>query len=131
MNPEHWQKVKELLNEALDREPEERPAFLDNKCSDDIELRREVESLLESYEDADEVMERSVSTAAAAVSPAREPWADLRIGPYRIVEEIGRGGMGAVYRAVRADDAFRKQVAIKVVRRGMDHDFVLRRFRNE
>ena len=50
MNPERWQRVKELLNEALDREPDTRSAFLDANCHTDIELRREVESLLESYD---------------------------------------------------------------------------------
>jgi non-specific serine/threonine protein kinase/serine/threonine-protein kinase len=60
-----------------------------------------------------------------------EPLAGLRVGPYEIVREIGRGGMGAVYLATRADDEYQKQVAIKVVKRGMDTDFVLRRFREE
>ena len=60
-----------------------------------------------------------------------EPMAGRRIGPYAVVREIGRGGMGAVYLAVRADDEYKKEVAIKVVKRGMDTDVVLRRFREE
>ena len=60
-----------------------------------------------------------------------EPMAGRRIGPYAVVREIGRGGMGAVYLAVRADDEYEKEVAIKVVKRGMDTDVVLRRFREE
>jgi serine/threonine protein kinase/tetratricopeptide (TPR) repeat protein len=56
---------------------------------------------------------------------------DQNVGPYRLIREIGRGGMGAVYLAERADDEFRRQVAVKVVKRGMDTDFIVRRFRNE
>ena len=54
-----------------------------------------------------------------------------RLGAYRIEREIGRGGMGAVYEAIRVDNEFNKRVAIKLVKRGMDTDFILRRFRNE
>ena len=131
MNPDRWQRVKELLNEALERDPEQRSAFLDEHCAEDADLRSEVASLLSSFEDADDFMESKQPGGGSGFTPAREPWADMRIGPYRVVEEIGRGGMGTVYRAARADDAFRQQVAIKIVKRGMDHDFVLRRFRNE
>ncbi|HYP00493.1 MAG TPA: protein kinase, partial [Pyrinomonadaceae bacterium] len=67
----------------------------------------------------------------AATLKTDDPFVGMKIGPYRVIEEIGHGGMGTVFRAVRADDAYRKQVAIKVVRRGMDHDFVLQRFRHE
>ena len=55
----------------------------------------------------------------------------VRIGPYRLVKELGRGGMGTVYLAVRSDDAFQKRVALKVLKRGMDTDAIVRRFRNE
>jgi non-specific serine/threonine protein kinase/serine/threonine-protein kinase len=60
-----------------------------------------------------------------------EPMAGQRVGPYEVVREIGRGGMGAVYLAIRADDEYKKEVAIKVVKRGMDTEVVLRRFREE
>jgi non-specific serine/threonine protein kinase/serine/threonine-protein kinase len=60
-----------------------------------------------------------------------EPGLDDRIGPYRLVRELGRGGMGAVYLAVRADDAFQKRVAVKILKRGIDTDAVVSRFRNE
>ncbi|HYO80365.1 MAG TPA: protein kinase, partial [Bryobacteraceae bacterium] len=133
MNPDRWTRVKELLSETLELQPEQRAAFLTRQCGADNDLKAEVESLLDCYDEADEFMESSQRVTAAAVASAAglDPYTDARIGPYRVVEEIGRGGMGTVYRAVRADDAFRKQVAIKIVRRGMDHDFILRRFRNE
>jgi Tol biopolymer transport system component/tRNA A-37 threonylcarbamoyl transferase component Bud32 len=132
MKPERWQHVKELLNEALNRAPADRVAFIDEHCAGDTELRAEVVSLLESHEEADDFMETPVVNAGnVAPSPAVDRYSGMRIGPYRVVDEIGRGGMGAVYKAVRADDAYRKEVAIKLVKRGMDHDYVLRRFRNE
>src|SRR5213075_1015051 len=60
-----------------------------------------------------------------------DPMIGRRLAAYRIVREIGRGGMGAVYEATRADKEFSKRVAIKLVKRGMDTDFILRRFRKE
>src|SRR5204863_9694351 len=60
-----------------------------------------------------------------------DPLVGRRVGSYRVVREVGRGGMGAVYLAERADSAFHKRVAVKVVKRGMDTDFILRRFRHE
>jgi eukaryotic-like serine/threonine-protein kinase len=60
-----------------------------------------------------------------------EPMAGKRVGPYEVVREIGRGGMGAVYLAIRADDEYKKEVAIKIVKRGMDTEVVLQRFREE
>jgi eukaryotic-like serine/threonine-protein kinase len=56
---------------------------------------------------------------------------DVRVGPYRLIRELGRGGMGAVYLGVRDDDAFQKRVAVKVLKRGMDTEAIVRRFRHE
>jgi serine/threonine protein kinase/tetratricopeptide (TPR) repeat protein len=131
MTPELWQRVQALLDEALQAEPSARSAYLDQACSGEPSLRREVESLIAAHENAADFMER----------PAEESFADLcesdpasrageRIGHYRLLEEIGRGGMAAVYRAVRVDD-FEQQVAVKLVKRGLDTEFVLARFRSE
>src|ERR1044072_6825444 len=70
-------------------------------------------------------------TIALSDEEQKELLQESNIGPYRIIRRIGQGGMGAVYLAARDDDQFKKQVAIKLIRRGMDSDFVLRRFRNE
>ncbi len=69
------------------------------------------------------------TTAAGAISPDVGP--DGRLGPYRLIREIGHGGMGSVYLGVRDDDAFQKRVAIKVLKRGMDTESIVRRFRHE
>jgi len=132
MTPERWQQIKETFSAAVDREPNEQAAFLDNACADDAVLRRDVESLL-AYDGSD------LRFAEAPAQLATELLADhhdqsmrgRRIGPYVVLGEIGRGGMGTVYLARRADDRYQKQVAIKVIKRGMDTDAILLRFRNE
>jgi serine/threonine protein kinase/tetratricopeptide (TPR) repeat protein len=127
-----WQRVKEVLADALMREPAARADFLDHACQADRELRREVEALLASHDDAGEYLSRGPEidpAGARAVLEYGEP--ARRVGPYRILGMIARGGMGTVYRAVRDDDAFEKIVALKLVRAGAGSDFVERRFRQE
>ena len=121
MTPERYQEVKRVLEAALEKRPDERTTFLTGACGDDPELRREVDSLL----GASDAVGDFLAQAALEGLPAS------RLGPYRVFEEIGRGGMGAVYRAVRDDDQYQQEVAIKVVKRGMDTDAVLERFRYE
>src|SRR5918992_3416730 len=142
MSPERWQQVEEIFSEAVDLPAgEERAALLDARCGADAELRREVENLLRADEEAGEFIAqpafdvRAVThierEAQAAAAEMETPMTGRRIGNYKVVREIGRGGMGSVYLAVRADDEYHKRVAIKLVKRGMDTDFVLKRFRNE
>jgi non-specific serine/threonine protein kinase/serine/threonine-protein kinase len=131
MNAERWQRVKQLLDSAIALEAGERSAFLDRACDGDAELRREIDSLLSSHEQAGTgFLKTPVANlkSMAAAPPAR---AGRVIGPYRIVEEIGHGGMGEVYRAVRADGQYTKEVAVKLVRGGFDSRSVQERFRNE
>jgi eukaryotic-like serine/threonine-protein kinase len=140
MRPERWKIVEQLLEAALDQPSAARPAFLSQACNGDDELRREVESLLDADEHAGsfiaEPLLASLPTVPHEHSDATDE-ADLpaligkRIGAYKIERELGRGGMGAVYLAVRADNVFQKRVAVKIVKRGMDTDFILRRFRRE
>lgn len=129
MDPENWQHVERLFLEAADLQPEEQRTFLDAACGGDAELRAEIESLLASDRRNGEAIVRAVEGEAAMLLD--DPLSGDRVGPYRIVREIGRGGMGAVFLAVRDDDEYRKQVAIKVVKPGMDTAEVLGRFRHE
>jgi serine/threonine protein kinase len=127
-----WQQIKAVLSAALEVDPAARAAYLDEACADDSALRLEVEDLLE-FEDDPEGAELE-SAAIALVGPEENGTAERirrRVGPYEIVEQIGAGGMGEVYRAIRADDQYRKEVAIKLVRTGLDTNFVIERFRNE
>jgi len=133
MTPERWQHVKQVLQSALEYEPAQQAAFLASACADDEDLRREVESLLGYQEQGANFIETSAVDVAAKVlaNERADAEAGRRVGPYRIVREIGRGGMGAVYLAVRDDEQYQQQVAIKLVKRGMDSDYILRRFRHE
>lgn len=106
--------------------------YLGRVCGDDRELRQEVESLLGYERRSAHELESVIQAAAADVADTGSAnVVGQRIGTYELIRPIGRGGMGSVYLAVRADDTFRKQVALKVVKRGMDTDFVLSRFRHE
>ncbi len=130
MSPERWQQVKATLAGALELSDEnERAAFLQTACEDDTSLRREVESLLAQPEDAFESVAQMVGTTNGAVLSKGE--AGRRVGAYELVRELGRGGMGAVWLAYRADQQFEKVVAIKLLKRGTDTDEVLRRFQFE
>ncbi|MGH9719938.1 MAG: serine/threonine protein kinase, partial [Bryobacteraceae bacterium] len=123
-----WNRVAQILEAALDYPAPERESFLDRECGGDEALRREVESLLAHDREGSRYLRSAVSTAAESAQGLHP---GERIGGYEILHEIGRGGMGAVYLAVRADDTYRRQVALKVVKRGMDSDFVVARFRQE
>ena len=129
MTSERWQKIKAVLEDALEREAPERTAFLDAACQGDDELRGEVEALLASEAEAGDFIETPIFRLRLSdTAPLAE---GQRVGAYRIVREIGRGGMGSVYLAERADEAYRQKVALKVLRRGMDTDEIVRRFRSE
>ncbi|MEW6207040.1 MAG: serine/threonine-protein kinase [Acidobacteriota bacterium] len=126
---ERYQKIKQLFNAAIDLDPEERLAFLDDASEGDQSVRLAVEKLLLAREQSEGFIE-TPAVAFVAQSLLGET-AERRIGQYRIIREIGHGGMGTVYLAERDDDEYHKQVAIKVVRRGLDTRDILRRFRNE
>ena len=132
LSAEEWERAQELFNEAVDLPLEQRKALLDRICGEDESLRREVESLL----DSDALANRFIEDPAGAIprdflSEGEDDFSGRQFGAYRVIREIGRGGLGAVYLAVRADESFEKQVALKVVRRGLDTDDILRRFRTE
>ncbi len=132
-SPARWSEISALLDEALERSPEEQAILLDRACAGDPELRREVEALLNAEAHAPDFLEQDAAVHAAALLPDAEiPSAPRlepgqRLGPYRIVEEAGTGGMSTVYRAERADGTFDQQVAIKILRSHLDTtDFTAR-----
>lgn len=129
MQADYWDRVQGIFLSVADLPPGEQEQLLDVACSGDSALRTEIESLLASDRKNGAGITAAVGTEAALLFDSPVP--GDRLGAYRIIYEIGRGGMGAVYLATRADDQYRKQVAIKVVKRGMDSDEVLGRFRHE
>src|SRR5688500_5997940 len=130
MTPERWQKVDVIFQEAIELPPVQRDDFVLQACGGDHELRAEVQSLL-AHEVEDSFLKVPIQGAARSLTKDADARTGQRIGVYRINRLIGHGGMGAVYSAVRDDDQYEKQVALKVVKRGMDTDFVLNRFRHE
>jgi eukaryotic-like serine/threonine-protein kinase len=127
---QRWQRVKTILADALEHpSPEDRTAYLERSCEGDTTLMREVEALLaQSTRSLDELADKT-PVGFGHNSPAQP--IGQRIGAYEILREIGRGGMGAVYLAKRADGQFEKEVAIKLLKRGTDTDEILRRFQAE
>src|SRR5579864_9565209 len=125
-----WDRVQSLFLAVVDLPPREQARMLDAACAGDRELRAEIDSLLESDRHDDAAISQTLVDEATLLFDARGLIGD-RLGSYRVVKEIGRGGMGAVYLAVRDDDEFQKRVAIKIVKRGMDTTEVLGRFRHE
>ncbi len=113
-----WEQVERLFHEALLKPPEDRVAFLDTACGENESLRREVEAMLAADDGADGMLDRPLPVADIGVDTA--PMADGQIvGPWRILSELGRGGMGIVYLAERADGTYEQQVALKVIRGGI------------
>jgi TolB-like protein/Tfp pilus assembly protein PilF/tRNA A-37 threonylcarbamoyl transferase component Bud32 len=135
MTTERWQQIEKVFQTVLDfAEGGERERYLAEACAGDAELRGEVERLLVQHERAGSFI--SVAAIESGELPEMidsedDSMLDRRIGAYRLIREIGRGGMGAVYEAERADNSFQRRVAVKFVKRGMDTDLILKRFRNE
>ena len=143
MPDERWQKIEEIFEIAVELPADERESYLERECGGDAELRREVEQLISADKDAEEFIEEPLLGTNTLANFLKEDPEDTiessvpphflgrRVGAYRLVRELGRGGMGAVFLARRDDAEFKKSVAIKLIKRGMDTDFILKRFRNE
>jgi serine/threonine-protein kinase len=118
--------IEDVFEEALELTRDQRGAWLSGRCAGDAELRAEVEALLAAHDVASGILERRPALPASALDA--EPLRDRRIGPYRVVRELGRGGMGVVYLAERVDGEYRRQVAIKLLRNSPDAEELHRRF---
>ena len=128
---ERYQQLKELFQSALECAANERMEFLDKACNGDASLRAELEELIAAHKQEGYLDAPTPASNGALTDRPDETMEGRRIGPYKILRELGHGGMGAVYLAVRDDDQFKKRVAIKLIRRGMDTDSIIRRFRHE
>jgi serine/threonine-protein kinase len=119
--------IDEIFDNALDVTTEGRGAWLEARCGDDLELRREVELLLEAHAQKGGPLDMPAAAHLAAFFSA-DRVQGRHIGPYRVLRELGRGGMGVVYLAERDDGQFRRRVAVKVLRASQDADELHRRF---
>src|SRR5262245_51695998 len=136
MNQEQWRRVKSVAGAALGEPEATRDEYVASLCQGDDELEREVRSLLSSTFLASELFETPALLtrgATVALDDATRPLSTrigARIGSYRIIREIGRGGMGTVFLVERADDEYRQQVALKIAYDARAPG-ILQRFRDE
>ena len=148
VSPPDWERVWEIFEGSIERPPEERLAFAERACMEDAELLAAVRGMIEADGSAESILDRPPVerdglggvllpriSGPGKLEPApasiRGELQDTAIGPYRVERLIGQGGMGAVYLASRDDGTFRHQVAVKVLREGLEHGETLRRLHAE
>jgi hypothetical protein len=121
MTPERWQRIKGIFDQVVEAETGRRGELLDTACDGDAALRDEVEKLLRGHQEASSFIEQPAMPAMPAVANAArlfevtpdDALVGAQVGPYKVLREIGHGGMGQVYLAVRDDDEYKKRVALK------------------
>ena len=136
MNQERWQQVWDIFESTLRQTPETRRAFVDRACGVDEKLRRAVFEMLAADGETGFFLDQPLVRVSGADDPTSEDRsgalpAGTVIGPYRLGRCIGEGGMGTVYLAARADDAFQRRMVIKLVRQGLESEAFLERLRTE
>jgi eukaryotic-like serine/threonine-protein kinase len=130
MSPENWQKIKAIFNEAVELDSADGEAFLQNQPGANAEILAEVRKLLAAEKQNN--FEKPVANLTHLwQDKSVEDFVGKEIGNYKITREIGRGGMGIVFEALRETDDFSQTVALKLLKKGMDSDAMLRRFRVE
>jgi serine/threonine protein kinase len=124
-NPGQWQKIKEIVGAALEREPSQRAAFLDDVCPSGSPLRPEVDSLLSAHAAAGGLSEGALTLDSESASVSTKS-----LGPYRLLQKLGEGGMGQIWLAEQTVPV-RRMVALKLIKGGMYDESALRRFQSE
>ncbi|CAN0461243.1 unnamed protein product, partial [Laminaria digitata] len=130
MNTERWSQIQAMFDSALEQDPPKRITFLKAACKDDLDLYNEVSSLLASDQQINSLIDGQALDAVTVSDKllAETQLEGQQIGPYKLIKKLGQGGMGIVYLANRADGQFEQQVALKLIKRGMDSEMIVRRF---
>ena len=134
VNDHRWQRINQAFHAAMDAAPEQRNMLLSQLCGDDPALLQEVGSLISAHSDAGaDFLQEPLSEIWQQwpYAETQTPLEGYEFGPYRILRKLGQGGMAEVYLAERCDNQFQKQVAIKIIRRGLDSTCNLRHFYTE
>src|SRR5258705_3667854 len=118
MNPDQWHKIREVFDAALDRPLDQRADFLEFACAGDEEVQRRVEAMLAADEQEDLLIDRPAYKAVTTIHPSilgedSQSFSGEMIGDYRLIKELGRGGMGTVYLAY--DTRLGRQAALKLL----------------
>ena len=130
MNDQRWQRMWDVFHEALEKNPDERKVFLDAACAGEAGLCEEVLRLLASHQRSSGILDAGPAGTVTEAAGGPDPLAGERIGPYRLLEILGEGGMGVVYTADQ-ERPVRRRVALKLIRLGMDTKEVVARFESE
>ena len=135
MTPQRWQRIKSVFDSALERSPTERVAYLATVRAEDPHLCEEAESLLRAHDAGPTFLATPAimaqPAAATAAAGATSDWSGRVLGLYRIVEKVGQGGMGDVYRAMRADGLYQRPVAVKLIRASVNQAYFVHRLAHE
>jgi serine/threonine protein kinase len=133
MTPSRWQQIEAIYHAALERAPAERAAFLEQACSGDADLRREVESLLAQDSSRKNPLDRPAWEGQAGGSAVESTvtmfFAGMQLGPYKIEGPLGEGGMAVVYKAL--DTKLHRPVAVKLLSDRLADPAARRRFQRE
>ncbi|MDQ3133150.1 MAG: serine/threonine protein kinase [Acidobacteriota bacterium] len=130
MDSAYFQKIKEVFAEALEKSAKEREDFLREKCADDAELLAEVKSLLDANDKTEKFIEQNALDIQSEFVAGKH-YDGTQFGNYKIIGEIGRGGMGAVFLAERSDGEFEQKVALKIIRQSFAGGDLEKHFRRE
>jgi eukaryotic-like serine/threonine-protein kinase len=128
---ERWAQVRTLLESALEHETAGRGEFLKLACGSDYELLEETEGLLRALDATPTFLDTPALGAVPQAGAPRDALIGAAVGPWKLLRHIGTGGTASVYAAARNDREFRKVVAVKIIKSGMDFEEILRRFRTE
>lgn len=131
MKSSRWDRIEELFEEALPRSTAQRADYLAHVCGNDHGLRAELEAMLAAETPARALHIERMAPRDASAEPAADPTVGTSLGPWRVIRELGRGGMGTVYLAERADGLYWQQVALKVASPVPARPGTLERFRTE